>query len=74
MVKSVYQDYLIKGAVQMINVFTTEYLMIRNQIEIENEARHTWKWMSQQENNKTHGVVNATEFRPTIVCCQPACC
>ena len=39
MVRLVYQKYLINGVAQMLNVFTTEYLMIQNQIEIENQGK-----------------------------------
>ncbi|MBW7452901.1 hypothetical protein ACFOLF_20985 [Paenibacillus sepulcri] len=33
----------------MINIFSAEYLMFQNQLEIEKEAKQAWKWMNGKE-------------------------
>ncbi|MCC3373071.1 hypothetical protein [Cohnella sp. REN36] len=63
-----------------MNVFAMEQLMMHQKTEIENQARHTWKWTS--FNNAAKAVVQQPvlevkpvflQVNPAVACCSVCC-
>ncbi|GIO37383.1 hypothetical protein J41TS12_22440 [Paenibacillus antibioticophila] len=55
----------------MIDYYTFERLMLHQQKEIEQKARHAWKWMTVKEEKIKDPAWNALQLNSN--CC-PACC
>ncbi|MDN4067642.1 hypothetical protein QYF50_07015 [Paenibacillus vini] len=55
----------------MINYYLFERLIEYRQKEIEQKARHAWKWAIMKEEKEKKASLNITQ--PIVNCC-PACC
>jgi hypothetical protein len=73
MLHFIHQEILMNGGgVQMLNHYAIEKLMKFQQADLEQRARHAWKW--EKLNTKKQVVRRKPVFKQPEMACCPGCC